>query len=236
MMEDSVIQMAEMPKEVRDQRGQFISFVLLIDQVLEEIIANLDDEDKISSIATNKYFYSLMLGLTVDDPNYRDALLPVAAFGPEMVIAAHLGTTPPPDTEEDLWWPEGLPLPEKLNGFSLADGIYTRDRNRDAAVVHSLLDGSNVRQPNNDRLGALMAIMMIAMEVGPEAAADVIATQLGMAMWHNGNHEDGLAVMRALEKECDYKGTRGAWLANHYESKYPSGPLWVQIMEMRDKY
>lgn len=242
MTEDFVIDLAHLPKAQRDGRGQFISFALLVDQVLEEVSNDFELTDEeietapVSKTASNKLFYSLVLGLAADDPNYRDALLPIAAFGPEMVIAAHLGTTPPPDTEEELWWPEDLPLPARLDAYSLSDNIYKRDKNRDAAVVHSILDGSNVREPNIRRLNALITLMMISIEIGPESTADLLATQLGMAMWHTGNVQDGLSVMRALEETCGAKDTRGAWLARHYEVNHPTGPVWLQVQEMRDKY
>lgn len=241
---DIVIEMAALPPEVLQCRGQMIAHILMIDELLDDIIAWDDAEEgedtPLPEYVTKAEFYALLTGNMEVNPDYRDALLFVAMFGAEFTISAFCGSGKyPPMQEEQIVWPDELHLPRALVSGTFDHGkALRRDHPRDYAILSAVVLGTNVKPPHIERTRALVNLMVEVMEIAEPRAWRHLTLLIGMALWHLGDVEhglEGLELMRGLGDLPEDDDDTGYLLAQRYRETQPEGPVWLRIQADRER-
>lgn len=238
-----MIEMAALPPEVLRRRGQLVAHILMIDELLDDIIAwddaEEDDDTPLPEYVTKAEFYALLTGNMEVNADYRDALLFVAMFGSEFTVSAFCGSGKyPPMREEEVMWPEELHLPRSLvsGGFDLGKALR-RDHDRDYAILQAVVFGNNVAPPNIDRTRALVNLMVEVMEVAEPRAWRHLTMLIGMALWHLGDVEPGLEGLDLMHElgSIEEDEDDAHRIADLYRENQPEGPVWLRIQADRER-
>lgn len=232
-------ELVEFDRDILAGRGQFTMYALLMDEVLDGLVAydtSPDDEAVLPHQANNMSFYALFMGMVAASQDYRDALVGLAGFGVDSAISAQIYGMGLPDKEDEILWPADLSLPKRAEGgFSIAPALQ-RDHARDAAIHIGLHDGSNVAKPNVARLEQLTALMLTAAEMGPESIVQDCLQVAAVALWNAGEVEAGLDILEALAETQEVPNDgflMSKFLFTNYSTKHPDGPEWIRIAEWR---
>lgn len=224
------------------QMGQFVSFLLMVEEILDGIMEWRKDDEDGEPTKTPQYllqgeFYGFFSGCMAVHSDYRDAILPLAMFGREMTISAFMASTRlSMSAEEEIAWPEDLTLPAALlePGNAVLKAPHKRDHAKDMAVAQSLYRGNNVNPPHMERTQALIELLIAVMEVIDTDAYADLTLIMGAAYWNLGDTVAGLEMLRVMDEMEMDGGELSKRLADQYHSSQPEGPVWLRIQADRE--